>query len=147
MLTENKIVRTPGASDDIDQRVELNVPQDTQEFGNFNTLRTRVGHKPLAIDDEGVLISEKLATKLGVSVGDSIAIYDEDAIGNAMGEGREVRVSGIMENYVAQYVLMSPALYDPPWEKRLRMRRYLRTSPRAMTCAKCSATTCSRWTV
>lgn len=112
VLTENKIVRTPGASDDIDQRVELNVPQDTQEFGNFNTLRTRVGHKPLAIDDEGVLISEKLATKLGVSVGDSIAIFDEDAIGNAMGEGREVRVSGIMENYVAQYVLMSPALYE-----------------------------------
>lgn len=112
VLTENKIVRTPGASDDIDQRVELNVPQDTQEFGNFNTLRTRVSHKPLAIDDEGVLISEKLATKLGVSVGDSIAIYDEDAIGNAMGEGREVRVSGIMENYVAQYVLMSPALYE-----------------------------------
>ena len=112
VLTENKIVRTPGASDDIDQRVELNVPQDTQEFGNFNTLRTRVGHKPLAIDDEGVLISEKLAMKLGVSVGDSIAIYDEDAIGNAMGEGREVRVSGIMENYVAQYVLMSPALYE-----------------------------------
>lgn len=112
VLTENKIVRTPGASDEIDQRVELNVPQDTQEFGNFNTLRTRVGHKPLAIDDEGVLISEKLAMKLGVSVGDSIAIYDEDAIGNAMGEGREVRVSGIMENYVAQYVLMSPALYE-----------------------------------
>lgn len=112
VLTENKIVRTPGASDEIDQRVELNVPQDTQEFGNFNTLRTRVGHKPLAIDDEGVLISEKLATKLGVSVGDSLAIYDEDAIGNAMGEGCEVRVSGIMENYVAQYVLMSPALYE-----------------------------------
>lgn len=112
VLTENKIVRAPGASDDIDQRVELNVPQDTQEFGNFNTLRTRVGYKPLAIDDEGVLISEKLATKLGVSVGDSIAIYDEDAIGNATGEGREVRVSGIMENYVAQYVLMSPALYE-----------------------------------
>ena len=112
VLTENKIVRTPGASDEIDQRVELNVPQDTQEFGNFNTLRTRVGHKPLAIDDEGVLISEKLATKLGVSVGDSIAIYDEDAIGNATGEGREVRVSGIMENYVAQYVLMSPAVYE-----------------------------------
>ena len=112
VLTENKIVRTPGASDEIDQRVELNVPQDTQEFGNFNTLRTRVGHEPLAIDDEGVLISEKLATKLGVSVGDSIAIYDEDAIGNATGEGHEVRVSGIMENYVAQYVLMSPALYE-----------------------------------
>ena len=112
VLTENKIVRTPGASDEIDQRVELNVPKDTQEFGNFNTLRTRVGHESLAIDDEGVLISEKLATKLGVSVGDSIAIYDEDAIGNATGKGREVRVSGIMENYVAQYVLMSPALYE-----------------------------------
>ena len=112
VLTENKIVRTPGASDESDQRVELNVPQDTQDFGNFNTLRTRAGHKPLAIDDEGVLISEKLATKLGVSVGDSIAIYDEDAIGNATGNGREVRVSGIMENYVAQYVLMSPALYE-----------------------------------
>ena len=59
-----------------------------------------------------MLISEKLATRLGVSVGDSIELFDEDAIGNATGDGRLVRVAGIMENYVSQYVLMSPGLYE-----------------------------------
>ena len=112
VLTDNKIVRAAGAGDEDEQRVELNVPQDAENFGEFNTLRTRVGHKPLSLDNSGVLISEKLATKLGVSVGDSIDIYDEDVIGNASGDAREVRVAGVMENYVSQYVLMSPELYE-----------------------------------
>ena len=111
IATDNKIVRTAG-NNDVEQRVELEVPQDAANFGEFNTLRTRVGHEPLALDDSGVLISEKLATKLGVKAGDSIEICDEDAIGNASGEGRQVRVAGVMEHYVAQYVLMSPGLYE-----------------------------------
>ncbi len=112
VMTANKIVRAEGAGEDGEQRVELDVPQDAEGFGDFNTMRTRVGHEPLSLDGSGALVSEKLATKLGVSVGDSIVIFDEDAIGNATGEGRSVRIAGIMENYVAQYVLMSPDLYE-----------------------------------
>ncbi len=112
VMTANKIVRAEGAGEDGEQRVELDVPQDAEGFGDFNTMRTRVGHEPLSLDGSGALVSEKLATKLGVSVGDSIVVFDEDAIGNATGEGRSVRIAGIMENYVAQYVLMSPDLYE-----------------------------------
>ena len=112
LMTANKIVRAEGAGDDGEQRVELEVPQDAANFGAFNTMRTRIGHETLSLDDSGVLISEKLATRLGVSVGDSIELFDEDAIGNATGDGRLVRVAGIMENYVSQYVLMSPGLYE-----------------------------------
>ncbi len=112
LMTSNKIVRAEGAGDGGEQRVELEVPQDAANFDEFNTMRTRIGHETLALDDSGVLISEKLATRLGVSVGDAIELFDEDAIGNATGEGRLVRVAGIMENYVSQYVLMSPGLYE-----------------------------------
>lgn len=112
-LPRIKLYALRGASDDIDQRVELNVPQEYCRNSATSTVRARAwATSPSRLTMKACFISEKLATKLGVSVGDSIAIYDEDAIGNAMGEGREVRVSGIMENYVAQYVLMSPALYE-----------------------------------
>ena len=38
-------------------------------------------------------------------------LFDEDAVGNATGEGREVRVSGIMENYVSQYAFATPEAF------------------------------------
>ena len=57
-------------------------------------------------------MSEKLATTLGVSVGDTISLLDEDDIGNATGEAHEVRVAGVMENYVSQYVYLTPGLYE-----------------------------------
>ena len=74
-------------------------------------MRTRLGHEPLALSGDGALITEKLATHLGVKAGDVIAIYDEDTIGNATGGPREVRVDGVMEYYIGQVVVMSPEAY------------------------------------
>ena len=106
---ENKIVRAAG--DTAEHRVDLTVPSDPDNFSDFNTLRERTSGKALSLDDSGVLVSEKLARQLGLSVGDSVDIYDEDAIGNVTGQARTVRVSGIMENYVGQAVIMTPSLY------------------------------------
>lgn len=118
LATSNRIVckaegESPAAADKVgnEQRVELDVPEDAGNFSSFNTLRTRVGHNELNLSDDGVLISEKLATALGVSAGDAIDIYEEDTIGNITGDGYRVKVSGVMEHYVYQYVLMTPGLY------------------------------------
>lgn len=110
LATSNKTVRAAGA-DDGDQRVELVVPAEPDAFGSFVTMRTRSSHEPLSLGDDGVVVSEKLATKLGVSAGDVLDIYDEDDAANPTGAAREVRVSGVMENYVSQYAFMSPQLY------------------------------------
>ena len=112
IFADNVVARIAGATDDDgDQRVEIDVPQDENAFGRLVTMRTRLGHEPLALTDDGALITEKLATRLGAKAGDVIAIYDEDTIGNATGEPREVRVDGVMEYYIGQVVVMSPEAY------------------------------------
>ena len=114
IFADNAVARVAGAADDDgdgDQRVEIDVPQDENAFGRLVTMRTRLGHEPLALSGDGAIITEKLATRLGVKAGDVIAVYDEDTIGNATGEPREVRVDGVMEYYIGQVVIMSPEAY------------------------------------
>ncbi len=106
---ENKIVRSQDGS--AEHRVDVTVPSDPSDFGNFNVMRERVGGAELTLDDGGVLVSEKLARQLSLSVGDKVDVFDEDAVGNVTGQARSVRVSGIMENYVGQAIIMTPALY------------------------------------
>lgn len=110
MHTDTMIARSDDV--DADQRLELVVPQSAEQLNDYVTVRERVGHKPLSLSDEGVVISEKLANELGLSVGDTLILYGQDSIGNATGEGYRVAVAGIMENYVSQYAFMAPSLYE-----------------------------------
>ena len=113
VATGNEIAASAADVEDAAQhRIELVVPSEPAEFGDFLTLRTREGHDPLSLTDDGALVSEKLATTLGVSAGDTIYLLDEDDIGNAIGEAHAVRVAGVMENYVGQYVYLTPSLYE-----------------------------------
>lgn len=83
----------------------LLVPSDLSRFGEFVDLRTRKGHKPLALSEDGVVISEKLSSLLKVKTGDTIRLKDAD------NQVLECRVAGIAENYALHYVYMSDALY------------------------------------
>ena len=88
------------------------VPQDVEAFASFITLRERVGQAPLPIHDDSVIVTEKLAQQLGVSVGDTFVLSETDAMGEATGDRFEVRVGGITEQYVADFIYMSPRLYE-----------------------------------
>jgi len=59
---------------------------------------------PLAFDDDSVIVTEKLATRLGVGVGDTITLFDQDDVGNAVGDGHALTITGVCENYVGNYV-------------------------------------------
>ncbi|WP_298628148.1 FtsX-like permease family protein [uncultured Senegalimassilia sp.] len=107
--TENKITCAP--DDGAEHRFELVCAQDPEQLQRFVQMRERVGGKALTLDGSGAVISEKLASQLGVSVGDTLTFYDEDDIGNLVGDGRAVTVAGIMENYVAQYVYVTADVY------------------------------------
>ncbi len=107
---ENAIISRGGADKDI--RATITVPSDLAVFGDFYTLRERVGHEPLVLDDAGAVITEKLASELGVGVGDSIEIYDQSMVGERDGAVHEVVVSGITEYYTGQGVFMSPEAYE-----------------------------------
>ena len=97
-------------TDEIEQAVSLVVPQDLSSFNDVIILRDRISKEPVELLDNGVILSEKLASSLEITVGDTITFeYDEKLV--------ELNVSGITEQYVNHYVYMSPAYYEKVFEE------------------------------
>lgn len=98
--------------DEQDKRMELVVPEDPSSFDEFVALNTRVGHHPVELADDGLVLTEKMAGELGVRVGDAVTLTEQDAIGNATSASYEATVTGIVENYVYHYAYLGPALFE-----------------------------------
>ncbi len=95
-----------------DQRVSVVVPQDPAAMGDLFVFRTRQGHEELSVGNDGVILAEKLARQLGLNVGDTVTLAEQDEMGNATSTTYDVKVSGIMENYIYSYAFMGPDLYE-----------------------------------
>lgn len=70
----------------------------------FNLLDYNSG-KELTLTDDGVIITPKIADKLNLEVGDSLTIQSVD------GTEAKVKVAGIAENYISNYIYLSKNLY------------------------------------
>ena len=81
------------------------IPADTEVFPVLFSLRDRRTQEPRVLTDEGALITEKLSKQLGVGVGDTIRLKEDDF------KSYSVTISGIVENYVYQYVYLTPEYY------------------------------------
>ncbi len=86
----------------------LIVPRDVDGFSNYVNLQERALNTKLEMTDSGVIITEKYADLLGASVGDSIYIRQSEADSHP----KEVVVTGITENYIFNYIYMTPNLYQ-----------------------------------
>ena len=96
-------------TDDADPlAVQVIVPRKASALSDVTTFRERVGHNPVAFDDDAVLVTEKAAATLGLHVGDELTLYRQDGMGNATGGGAQVRITGIVENYVGNMVYVGP---------------------------------------
>lgn len=87
----------------------LIIPRDTDKFEEYISIRERGSlADELELSDEGVIITEKYAKLLGISVGDSIFVRlsESDAY------PKEIKVVGITENYIFNYIYMTPKLYQ-----------------------------------
>ncbi len=93
------------SKDKVTKSATLLVPEDVNTMSNFITLRGRLSKKKLQLMDDGVIVSEKLASLLDVKKGDTIIIKNSDS------SNKEVTVLGITENYMLHYVFMSPTTY------------------------------------
>lgn len=88
-------------------------PGEPDRITDFIDLRTRRGHEPLSLDDSGAVITEKVARKLGLEIGDEVRLERLDENGNAIpGSAMVFPVAGITEHYVSHYVYVTPALYE-----------------------------------
>lgn len=90
---------------DEERSVYLVVVPDNEKFRQFVRLKDRITQEEYQLDDQGVVLSEKLAKVLGVSEGDIIYLKD--------GETKKIEtvVSHVVENYYFHYVYMSESVY------------------------------------
>lgn len=115
MLDENEDVQTflYTRQETLDVRTEeaektatIFVPEEADRMEDFVHLRTRIGKKPCALGEDGAVLSEKLASMLGVKTGDSIQLKLDETT------WRDVEVTGITENYFNSYLFLSPSSYE-----------------------------------
>ncbi len=79
---------------------------DNDEISDLYTLRTRKGHHEISIDEDGIVISEKLSEDLGIKVGDTVTIESK------YGVEKQVQVSAITEMYIQHYAFLNEQLYE-----------------------------------
>lgn len=83
------------------------VPENVEEFDQFIHLYDADDRETIyQLDDEQVIISEKLSELTAVEVGDELTILDNQD------EPQTVIIGGIVEHYVDHYLYMSPTLYE-----------------------------------
>ncbi|MEF3356209.1 ABC transporter permease [Paenibacillus sp. GYB006] len=94
------------------QEATLYVPQSTDHLDDFIILGNRESGDKYKLSDDGVVITEKLAKLLDVSVGDTVSMTDDD------NHTYDIRIDAIAENYVKHYIYMSPTYYEKVLEKK-----------------------------
>lgn len=110
---ESTIDACCGANGEKKQSTYLFIPSDADELDEFVSLQNRISGQKYTLDDEGVIISEKLAALLDVSEGDDI--YLEVSSLNY----KPVKVMHIAENYYYHYVYMTPECYQSLFGKEI----------------------------
>ena len=81
--------------------VSIVAAEDEQQMTQYFTFRTRKGHKEVPFDDSSVILTEKTAERLGLSIGDTFEVETAD------GSRKSLTLTGITENYVFTRLYLS----------------------------------------
>ena len=76
-----------------------------EELEGFIELRTRRGHDPVALPEEGLVVTEKLAELLELDVGDTVTLVNGD-------DRVEAEVAAVTENYIMHYAYLTDGYYE-----------------------------------
>ncbi len=95
------------------ETVSLVAAEDDSLLTKYNTFRTRTGHHAVDFNTDSAILTEKTATQLGLSVGDSFWVETPS------GERLELTLTGITENYIYARLYLSQEDFD----------RYLGSTP------------------
>lgn len=101
---------------DNNQSIQLVVPEKIENLQEFIVLRNRKQkEQTYTLNEQGVVITEKLAKLLDIDEGDEIIIKDIDKV------EVKTKVVGITENYLQHYIYMSPKLYEQLYQEEAKM--------------------------
>lgn len=93
------------SSDEGNYDVTITVPETNEGLYDYITFQSRGGKNSYELSDEGVIINEKLAALLGLEIGDEITLKSGDSTPFS------ASITGIVENYIMNYVYITPSLY------------------------------------
>ena len=82
----------------------LETTPSQEELSRFVELRHRTDDVPVTLPDDGAVITEKMASLLGVEVGDTITLDGESRV--------TITVADITEHYVQHYIYVSDTYYE-----------------------------------
>lgn len=102
------------------QDISIMVSQ-SKDFGDFIHLKDKKTGKALTLTDDGVVISEKLASLCGAEAGDTFDLKDQD------GQKRSIKVSAVAEMNVGHYLFMSQKAYEKIFNDGVKDNAYLIT--------------------
>ncbi len=108
---ENVLLESPTQKAGSLTRTTIMTSNSLQDLVGLATLRNRLSGQAIELGEDSVVITEKLAKRLGVGVGDTIQVYAQDRIGNASGEPSTLTITGVAENYVGSYLYVGPSAW------------------------------------
>ena len=108
---ENVLLESPTQKAGSLTRTTIMTSNSLQDLTGLATLRNRLSGQAIELGEDSVVITEKLAKRLGVGVGDTIQVYAQDRIGNASGEPSTLTITGVAENYVGSYLYVGPSAW------------------------------------
>lgn len=89
----------------------LYIPEKPEEILSYISLANRTSHQETPIQNEGAVVTEKLAREFSLKIGDDILIEDNDL------KTYKVKVTGICENYIQNYIFISPHQYEKIYQE------------------------------
>ena len=111
ITSENVLLESPAQNASSLTRTTIMTSNSLQDLTGVVALRDRLSGQTIEFEEDSVVISEKLAKRLGVGVGDTIQVFAQDRIGNASGEPSTLIVTGVTENYVGSYLYVGPSAW------------------------------------
>ncbi len=115
--TYTAIGTAPGGT--LEETISVIVFDTVPDIERCYDLRTRVGHKPIVLDNSGVIINEKMAENLGLGPGDTLLVESHTGV------KKEVRIASVCELYIQHYMFMSKAYYADVFGQSLAMNTLL----------------------
>lgn len=105
LLARQSTVSVNTNENEEEMELYLFVPQDMELFKELVTTRDFNTKEILSLEDDTIFITERAANVYKLEVGDYITFTEDE-------KQYSVKIGGIIENYVYNYIYISPVLYE-----------------------------------
>ena len=99
-----EVTKVAGKNNDA-QSIKLIIPENDEDFNQYISLADRKSQEKIELQDDGIVISERLSKLLNISKGDEITFTDSS------NKERTAKVSGICEMYAGHFIFMNTTEY------------------------------------